>query len=161
MALERGNRIGLALVLFAGALAPAALGGYLFSKGPGPLPEARTTSVAGRVVRIESRASTSRRRGTFYRTVVEYAVSGKRLEAASRSVYQPPRHRVGDAVNVLLLPDGDIWLAFEWEAARASEERDRTKQRWSNRLMGGLLLGCAGLVLLIAIGVARSEEHTS
>ena len=157
MTLDRGSRVGLALVLLAGALAPAALGGYLVSKGPSPLPEVRPASVTGRVVRIESRASTSRHKGTLYRTVVEYAAAGKLLEAASRSVYRSARHRVGDDVTVLLLPDGDVWLAFEWEAERASEQRDRSKQRWTNRLMGGLLLGCAAFALLLAVVVLRAQ----
>jgi hypothetical protein len=156
MTLDRGSRVGLALVLLAGALAPAALGGYLVSKGPSPLPEVRPASVTGRVVRIESRASTSRHKGTLYRTVVEYAAAGKLLEAASRSVYRSARHRVGDDVTVLLL-DGDVWLAFEWEAERASEQLDRSKQRWTNRLLGGLLLGCAAFTLLLSVGVLRAR----
>ncbi len=156
MALATGNRAGLALVILAAAAAPAALGGYLVSKGPGALPEVRAEAIAGKVVAIESRTG---RRGSYYRSVVEYAVDGRTLRTASRSVYRPARHRVGDEANVLLLADGEVRLAFEWEAERASADSDRRKERWTNRLLGGLLLGCSAFALLLAAGVLRAGRR--
>jgi hypothetical protein len=91
----------------------------------------------------------------FYRSVVEYARGGQTLRAASRGVYRPQKHEQGDEAKVLLMPDGEVWLAFEWEAARASAAADRRKQRWTNRLMAVLLLPFPALALPLAVALLR------
>jgi hypothetical protein len=142
----------------ASALASGAFGGWMVSKGPAELPDVRVVEVKGRVVAIQPRGSG--RRGTFFRTVAEYAADGKVARAWTRAVYRPPQHSVGEDVRVVLLPDGEARLAFEWEAERASASADRRRERRGNRLIGGLCLGCAAFFLLLAIGVLRAKEAT-
>jgi hypothetical protein len=121
----------------------------------------RPAEVAGVVLEVATTACGPRnRRTTCYRPIVGYTHGGQPQQVASRSLYRSTSpHRKGDAVAVLVEPDGSAWLAQEWDDRQAGRERDHASARNFPLLMGVLLLGCAGFGLLLAAGIVVSARR--
>ena len=121
----------------------------------------RPPEVAGLVLEVATTACGPRnRRATCYRPIVGYTHGGQAQQVASRSLYRSASpHRKGDAVAVLVEPDGTAWLAREWDDRQTAREREHASARNFPLLMGVLLLGCAGFGLLLAAGIVVSARR--
>jgi hypothetical protein len=69
-------------------------------------------SVPGTVIELLATPCSARRsRGTCFRTVVGYELTGRAMQVVSRSAYRPAANVKGEPVSVILPSDGSSWIA--------------------------------------------------
>jgi hypothetical protein len=113
--------------------------------------------VGGRVVEVLTLVcGTGNRTRPCYRPVVDYVVDGRPGQVVARTASNPSPSRKGDAADVVVLAGGDAWIADEWRSRQAQSQRDADDARRFPRLMGWILVGCATLGGLLAVGVLRA-----